>query len=84
MSGRRHTARRIALAILALLLFSPPVIGLFDIPSAITGLSWLPLYLFCAWGGIIALTAWLQSRESVLQEMPSLTETRSDDARHEK
>mgnify|MGYP001319545223 CR=1 FL=1 len=84
MSGPRHTARQIALAILALLLFSPPVIGLFDIPAATTGPSWLPLYLFCAWGGIIALAAWLQSREAVLQDTPSLTETRPDDARHEK
>lgn len=58
MNTPRRTARLLALTILALLLFSPPLLGLFDQPAA-NGLSWLPLYLFLAWAGVILLAAWL-------------------------
>lgn len=50
--NHRRNARLLTLAGLALLLFSPPLILLFDQPAA-NGLSWLPLYLFLAWGVVI-------------------------------
>ncbi len=52
----RH-ARLIALVALALLLFTPPMVLVFDRPGG--GLSWLPLYLFAAWGLVLGLAAWL-------------------------
>ncbi|MFY0990689.1 hypothetical protein [Halomonas sp. C05BenzN] len=58
MKTPRLKERLVALIVLAALLFSPPLLLVADRPSA-TGLSWLPLYLFLAWGAVIALTAWL-------------------------
>ncbi|QOR39158.1 hypothetical protein HNO52_12000 [Billgrantia diversa] len=58
MSGSGPHARLVALIGLAALLFSPPLVLIFDRPSS-TGLSWLPLYLFVAWLVVIALAAWL-------------------------
>jgi len=53
----RHP-RLIGLVLLASLLFMPPLLLLFDRPSY-SGLSWLPVYLFSVWLGVIALAAWL-------------------------
>ncbi|WP_404377645.1 hypothetical protein [Vreelandella aquamarina] len=53
----RRRERLIALTLLALLLFCPPMLLIVDrLPGA---LGWLPLYLFVVWGGVIGLTAWL-------------------------
>ncbi|MCP8690070.1 hypothetical protein [Marinobacterium sedimentorum] len=48
--------RLIAITLLAALLFTPPLLGLFD-HSGDNGLSWLALYLFGAWAFIILLAA---------------------------
>ncbi|NIC04252.1 hypothetical protein [Billgrantia bachuensis] len=58
MSNSGPHARLVALIGLAALLFSPPLVLIFDRPSP-TGPSWLPLYLFVAWLVVIALAAWL-------------------------
>ncbi|EPC03378.1 hypothetical protein L861_17705 [Litchfieldella anticariensis FP35 = DSM 16096] len=58
MKTPRFGERLVALIVLAALLFSPPLILPFD-RTANGGLSWLPLYLFLAWGIVIALAAWL-------------------------
>ncbi|XKH61373.1 hypothetical protein LG290_06510 [Halomonas sediminis] len=55
---RRVQERLVALIIVALLLFCPPLLLVIDaLPAA--GLSWLPLYIFIAWATLIGLTAWL-------------------------
>ncbi|TNH15894.1 hypothetical protein [Halomonas sp. BL6] len=56
----RQQARRFALALLALFLFSPPILLIVDRLPGILG--WLPLYLFLAWGWVIGLAAWLAKR----------------------
>ncbi len=56
MGPSRLPPRLIALTLLAALLFTPPLLGLFDRVSD-SGLSWLPLYLFGAWGLVILLAA---------------------------
>ncbi len=53
--------RLIAVTLLAALLFTPPLLGLFDQPGN-SGLSWLPLYLFGAWGFVILLAALILER----------------------
>ncbi|TFH86723.1 hypothetical protein EQG41_10315 [Billgrantia azerbaijanica] len=58
MSEPRRHARLVALVVLAALLFSPPLVLVFDHPSA-TGPSRLPLYLFLAWALVIGMAAWL-------------------------
>lgn len=58
MNDSAPHARLVALIGLAALLFSPPLVLIFDRPSS-TGPSWLPLYLFVAWVLVIALAAWL-------------------------
>jgi len=56
MQKKTLLSRLIPLTILGVLLFTPPILLIFDIPSS-NGLSWLPLYLFTAWLILIALTA---------------------------
>lgn len=58
MKTPRLGERLVALIVLTALLFSPPLILLFD-RTTDAGLSWLPLYLFIAWAAMIALAAWL-------------------------
>ncbi|RDB42030.1 hypothetical protein DU490_15165 [Halomonas sp. DQ26W] len=55
--ARTH-ARLIALICLAVLMFSPPLVLIFNRPAE-RGLSWLPLYLFLVWLIVIGLAAWL-------------------------
>ncbi|MCC5882582.1 MAG: hypothetical protein JJU25_08105 [Halomonas sp.] len=57
MNAAPSRAKLMALIGLALLLFSPPLVLIFDRPES--GLSWLPLYLFVVWLLVIGLTAWL-------------------------
>lgn len=59
----RQTERLMALVAIALLLFCPPLIIVVDrLPSF--NMSWLPLYLFCAWAVVIGLTAWLMEHRA--------------------
>lgn len=62
MKPNRTASRLIGLTLLALLLFTPPLLLLFDRPAS-SGLSILPLYLFLAWIGIIACAAWILERD---------------------
>ena len=47
--------RSVALFLLGLLLFSPPLMSLFDGLRFVAGIPVLYLYLFCAWAGILVL-----------------------------
>lgn len=59
----RTTERLMAVVVMALLLFCPPVIIVIDrLPSL--NIGWLPVYLFFAWGVIIGLTAWLMEHHA--------------------
>lgn len=58
MKSASPQARLVALIGLATLLFSPPLVVIFDRPPA-AGLSWLPLYLLVVWSLVIGLAAWL-------------------------
>lgn len=49
-------SRLLALTLLGLLLFSPPLLLLFDHPGP-WGLSLLPLFIFLFWGLLILLAA---------------------------
>jgi hypothetical protein len=49
--------RLVALFLLGLLLFTPPFLGIFNIPDRILGLPTLYLYLFAAWTLLIVLVA---------------------------
>ncbi len=62
MKTPRLGERLTALVLLATLLFTPPLVLLFDRPAG--GPSWLPLYLFVAWAVVIALAAWLLEHPS--------------------
>lgn len=61
MNAPRQKERLVALIVLAVALFSPPLLLLVDSPSQ-AGLSWLPLYVFIAWATVIGLAAWLMER----------------------
>ncbi|WP_419905723.1 hypothetical protein [Kiloniella sp.] len=55
--------RSIALFLLALLLFSPLILSIFNQEDLFFGLPPLYAYLFTAWGGIIAAVGWSASRD---------------------
>ncbi len=83
MNRRQEKARLLALAGLALLLFSPPLILLFDQPST-NGLSWLPLYLFVAWGAVIGMAAWWLERPDVTPREKPTGAPQEERQQHEK
>jgi hypothetical protein len=47
--------RAIALFLLAVLAFNPPLLSIFSADVIVFGVPLLYFYLFCAWAGIIAL-----------------------------
>lgn len=49
--------RLVALFLLGVALFTPPWLGVFNHPQRILGLPLLYVYLFAAWGLLIALAA---------------------------
>ncbi len=61
-SGSRRTERLIALFVAAFLLFNYPLLALFAGDRLIFGIPVLYLYLFVAWGVVIALTGWILRR----------------------
>lgn len=63
MVRRGLTGERLwAVFLLGLVLLLPPLISVFDKPLLIGGIPLLYLYLFVAWGGLIALTAAVMER----------------------
>jgi hypothetical protein len=57
MNDERATSRLVAVFVLGFMLFAPPLLSLFDRNTRIVGVPLLWLYLFCAWGLVIALIA---------------------------
>jgi len=56
MLNRTHE-RLVALFLLGVLLFTPPLLALFNTATRVLGLPALYLYLFAAWGAVIVLAA---------------------------
>lgn len=59
MSDSLRSARMIAVAALALLLFGFPFLALFDVDVRVLGVPLLWAYLFVAWAVVIAVIAWV-------------------------
>lgn len=59
MSGSQRSARMVAVAVLALLLFGFPFMALFDVDVRVLGVPLLWAYLFVAWAVVIAMIAWV-------------------------
>jgi hypothetical protein len=57
MDDERATPRLVAIFVLGLLLFAPPLLSLFDRNAFVAGVPLLWLYLFGAWALIIGLVA---------------------------
>lgn len=55
MSEQSTSARLVALAVLAFLLFNYPLLRLFDVDVIVFGVPLVWLYVFVAWGALIAL-----------------------------
>jgi hypothetical protein len=49
--------RLVALCLLGLVLFSYPVLAVFNVPSTVAGIPVLYAYFFVAWGALIGLVA---------------------------
>lgn len=62
MDDRRRTGLLVAVSALAFVLFTYPVLAVFDTGGLVLGVPTIALYLTLAWAGIIALVAWLGRR----------------------
>ena len=56
--------KSLALFLLGLLLFSPPLLSLFSVERVVAGIPLLYLYLFSAWGLLIALIGMTAARRA--------------------
>jgi hypothetical protein len=52
----------VATFLLGAVLFNYPVLSLFNRAAAALGIPLIYAYIFLAWGGLIALTAWIVER----------------------
>jgi hypothetical protein len=52
----------IAVFILGGVLFNYPILSLFNAPAILFGIPVLYVYIFLAWGFVIALVAWIAER----------------------
>jgi hypothetical protein len=59
MSDRLKSARLMAAAVLALLLFNYPFLAVFGVDMLVVGVPVLWAYLFIVWAAVIALAAWI-------------------------
>ena len=59
MGDSLRSARMVAVAALAVLLFGFPVMALFDVDVRVLGVPLLWAYLFIAWTVVIAIVAWV-------------------------
>lgn len=60
MSDRLKSARLVATAVLALLLFNYPFLAVFGVDTLIVGVPVLWAYLFIVWAAVIALAVWIE------------------------
>tara|TARA_B100001964_G_scaffold131813_1_gene145642 strand:- start:185 stop:427 length:243 start_codon:yes stop_codon:yes gene_type:complete len=70
--AKKITERYVALIILTVFLFNPPIMSIFNLTELILGVPMLFLYLFAAWAFIIGLNAYLAKR--LLMEQFSVRE----------
>lgn len=56
-AGRVSRSRMVALFMLGLVLFTPPLLDAFDRPATLLGLPAIFLYVFGAWAGVVVLIA---------------------------
>ena len=59
VSDSLRSARMVAVASFALLLFGFPFLALFDVDVRVLGVPLLWAYLFVAWSLVIAIIAWV-------------------------
>jgi hypothetical protein len=59
VSESLRSARMVAVAALAMLLFGFPVMALFDVDVRLFGVPMLWAYLFVVWCVVIAVVAWV-------------------------
>jgi hypothetical protein len=53
----------VALFLLGAVLFNYPILSLFNKAASVLGIPAIYAYIFLAWAGLIALTAWIAGRE---------------------
>jgi hypothetical protein len=58
VSDSLRSARMVAVAALAVLLFGFPFMAVFDLNVRVLGVPLLWTYLFVSWGVVIAIVAW--------------------------
>lgn len=70
--------RLIALFMLGVVLFTPPFLGIFNLPDRTFGIPTLYLYLFGAWTALIVLVALAAERSAGAEEEDATAPTSAD------
>ncbi len=63
MDGMQKDQRFVAVCLLGALLFNYPFLALFNRPALFLGIPIFYVYLFAAWGALIALMAYIVERD---------------------
>jgi len=61
----RLAERALVLTVATLILLTPPILTIFDVPATIAGIPLLHVYCFATWLVAIALGGWLATRMQV-------------------
>ena len=69
-TGGRLADRAFVLPVVAFLLLTPPILGIFNAPALVFGIPLLHVYCFAVWLGAIACGGWLASRMVAEGEEP--------------
>jgi len=72
LEGRsaRSSDRALVLTFTTLILLTPPILGIFDMPLLIFGVPLLHVYSFAVWLAAIACGCWLSHRTGSVQRPP--------------
>ncbi|MBI3710213.1 MAG: hypothetical protein HY246_21420 [Proteobacteria bacterium] len=79
MNDAHQADRMIALFLLAVLAFSPPLLSLFDADTLFIGMPLLFVYLFAAWAAVVGLLAIaIEGRGRTSSDLHSGTPTKEE------
>ena len=69
----RLAERALVLTVATLILLTPPILTIFDVPLTVIGIPLLQVYCFAVWLAAIALGGWLANRMDTPRAAPDRT-----------
>jgi hypothetical protein len=69
MRGAHPSEKLLLMFFVGLLLFNPPLLGLFGVPRLVAGVPLLYVYIFVAWIALIALAAMIVENRAAAEAL---------------